>query len=112
MTAPSPKVALVTGAAKRVGKVVALNLAPAGYRVAVHYRGSQQEALRTKEEIERLGGSAMAIYADLSKEAEVQLLFDEIRAAFGRLDAIVCSASTWLNKPLEETTQSDVMVEF
>ena len=62
-------VVLVTGAAKRVGRAIALDLAAHGFDVAVHYRGSRDEALATAEACRQRGARAEAFAADLADEA-------------------------------------------
>ncbi len=106
------KIALVTGAGKRVGRTLAMELAAAGYDLAVHYRRSAAEAQAVAAEIRALGRTAVAFGADLADEAESAALFDAVLARFGRLDAVVCSASTWLRKSLETTTVADLHAEF
>lgn len=89
---PSPTV-LVTGAARRLGREIALALAGAGWRVAVHYRHSQTEALQTAADCARLAGDAAAFDAELDDEAAVRGLLPRVLARFGQLDAVVNSAS-------------------
>ncbi|GAA5233241.1 SDR family oxidoreductase [Verticiella sediminum] len=91
---PEPgAVALVTGAGKRIGRVIAIALAQAGWRVAVHYGRSHDEARRTVADIEAAGGTAHAFSCDLADEAAVARLAGEVAAHFGRLDAVVNNAS-------------------
>ena len=92
-TAP---VVLVTGAAKRLGRAIALHLAAAGWRVAVHYRGSEADAIDTVAQCDHLTltlGKNTAFYADLSVEADCQALVPAVVAQMGRLDAVVNSAA-------------------
>ncbi len=86
-------VALVTGAAQRIGRVIALDLAAQGWCVAVHYRGSAAAAAETVALIEAAGGQARAFAADLADEAQCADLVPAVRAAFGRIDAVVNNAS-------------------
>jgi NAD(P)-dependent dehydrogenase (short-subunit alcohol dehydrogenase family) len=88
-------VVLVTGAARRVGRAIALDLAAHGFDIAVHYRGSRDEALATADEARRLGAGAEAVAADLSDEAAARALVPGVEAQFGRLDAIVNNASSF-----------------
>jgi NAD(P)-dependent dehydrogenase (short-subunit alcohol dehydrogenase family) len=88
-----PAVALVTGAAQRIGRVIALDLAAAGWRVAVHYRHSAAAASQTVAAIRELGGQAQAFGADLSDEAQCMALLPAVHEAFGRVDAVVNNAS-------------------
>lgn len=104
---PSRPVVLVTGAAKRLGREIALALAAGGWLVAVHYRNSEADALETAADCARLAGdssastvsispaSSAAFAADLSDEAAVRGLLPRVIAHFGRVDAVVNSASTF-----------------
>jgi pteridine reductase len=87
------RVALVTGAARRVGRDVALELARAGAHTVVHYHTSEAAARETAAAIEALGVRALAVRADLGQPAEINALFARIAAAFGGLDVLVNSAS-------------------
>jgi NAD(P)-dependent dehydrogenase (short-subunit alcohol dehydrogenase family) len=90
---PTPSTVLVTGAARRLGREIALALATAGWRVAAHYRGSQAEAQQTVADCERLCAGAAGFQADLADEAAVRALVPQVVQRFGRLDAVVNSAS-------------------
>jgi NAD(P)-dependent dehydrogenase (short-subunit alcohol dehydrogenase family) len=92
-TAP---VVLVTGAAKRLGRAIALHLAAAGWRVAVHYRSSEADAIDTIAQCDHMTvtlGKNHAFFADLSVEADCQALVPRVVAHMGRLDAVVNSAA-------------------
>ncbi|MES2101346.1 MAG: SDR family oxidoreductase [Pseudomonadota bacterium] len=95
MTAASRPVVLVTGAARRLGRAMALDLAAHGFDVAVHYRGSAADAQATVDELQALGAQAHAFQADLSIESACRALVPTVAAHFRRLDAIVNSASTF-----------------
>ena len=88
-------VALVTGAARRLGRAIALDLAAHGFDVALHYRGSKPEALATVAELQSLGAAAFAFRADLSDEAACRALVPTVAAHFKRIDAVVNNASTF-----------------
>ena len=88
-------VVLVTGAARRVGREIALHLAGSGFDVAVHYRGSQAEAQATVRDAQAAGAAAAAFQADLSDEAACRALVPAVVAHFKRLDAVVNNASTF-----------------
>jgi NAD(P)-dependent dehydrogenase (short-subunit alcohol dehydrogenase family) len=92
--APRP-VVLVTGAAKRLGREIALHLCTSGFDVAVHYRGSHEEAEATAAELRANGCQAATFRADLSDESACRALVPAVVAHFKRLDAIVNSASTF-----------------
>nr|AIA16914.1 short chain dehydrogenase [uncultured bacterium] len=89
------KVALVTGSARRVGKVIALELARQGMHQVVHHRNSDQEAEETAAEIRAMGVETLIVKADQSNPAQVVRMFDEIRQRFGRIDVLVNSASNF-----------------
>lgn len=101
------KVALVTGSAHRVGKVIALALAERGMHVMVHYHQSQAEAAKTVEEINNLGVEADAVQADLGDPAAIERLFDNLKSRFGRLDVLVNSASAFQAKAVLDITVED-----
>ena len=96
---------MVTGAAKRLGRAVALRLAEEGVDVVVHYRSSQAEAQDAIKEIEKFGQRAVAIAADLSEVSEVKRLVDEAGEHFGRLDILVNSAANFLPASMVSTTE-------
>ena len=89
------RVVLVTGAARRVGREIALHLAASGFDVAVHYRVSQADAQATVRAAQAVGAAAAAFQADLSSEAECRALVPAVVAHFKRLDAVVNNASTF-----------------
>ena len=96
-TPPVPKAALVTGAARRIGRALARSLAEAGYAVAVHHRSSGAAAEALVSEIARSGGKAVALAADLSDEAAVRNLLPEAIAALGPIGVLVNNASIFEN---------------
>jgi hypothetical protein len=87
------KNALVTGAARRIGRAVSLALAREGANVAVHYSGSEEDALSLVAEIEQLGVRAAAIRADLSDPDELAGLVGRAREALGTIEILVNNAS-------------------
>ncbi len=96
MSSPPPaRTVLVTGAAKRLGREIALALAKDGWQVAVHYRDSLEDATRTVADCTRLAGASAAFRANLTNETAVRNLLPKVIAQFGRVDAIVNSASTF-----------------
>ena len=92
---PTPPVVLVTGAAKRLGREIALALAAGGWQVAVHYRSSEADAMKTVADCARLSGASAAFDANLDEEAAVRGLLPRVAAHFGRVDAVVNNASTF-----------------
>ena len=91
----SPPVVLVTGAAKRLGREIALALAAGGWQVAVHYRGSEEDAAKTVADCSRLTGGCASFQADLGDEAAVRALLPAVVERLGRVDAVVNNASTF-----------------
>jgi len=94
------QVVLVTGAAKRIGRGIALRLAREGARVAIHYSTSEAEARATAAEC----GNAPLFRADLEKVAEIEGLFADVQQHFGKLDGLVNNAARFtLRDPLKIT---------
>jgi len=91
----SSSVALVTGAAHRIGREIALALARDGWDIAVHYASSRDEAARTVAEIEALGRRAVAVNRDLAVESGVRSLLAECAHELGPVNCIVNSASVF-----------------
>lgn len=85
--------ALVTGAAKRIGRALAIETARAGFDVAVHFKTSRAEAESVCAEIEALGRKAAAVQADLADEAQARMLAGEAAMAVGPLTLLVNNAS-------------------
>ena len=94
-SSPMPRVALVTGAARRIGRAIALALANDGWDVVVHYATSRDEALQTVRAIEQLDRRALAVQCDLSVESGVPNLLDECIAALGAVTCVVNNASVF-----------------
>ena len=97
------RVVLVTGAAKRIGRGIALRLAREGARVAIHYSTSEAEARATAAEC----GNAPLFRADLEKVAEIERLFSEVQQHFGKLDGLVNNAARFTRKDPLEITEAD-----
>ncbi len=98
------KTALVTGAAKRIGKGIALALAAAGADIAITYRGSAGEAASTVAELQALGVRAQAFACDVGQEASVQAAVAGVLQEFGALDLLVNNAGAFETAPLEKIT--------
>jgi pteridine reductase len=101
------KVALVTGAGRRIGRAIALKLASHGATVAVHYRTSQTDADAVVAEISASGRIARCFRANLESVAEIETMVTDVLVAFGRIDVLVNSASIFKRRSLEEVTERD-----
>ncbi|MGP1356559.1 SDR family oxidoreductase [Roseicyclus sp.] len=97
--------ALVTGAAKRLGRAMALRLAERGHDVAVHYAGSAAEAEATAEAIREMGRRAVTLRADLTVEAEMQALLPRAAEALGPVTVLVNNASIFEYDNIETATR-------
>ena len=100
---PDGRRVLITGAAKRIGRVIAIELHRRGFQVAIHYGNSQGEALAVAEEC----GGAPLFQADLANVAEIRRLFSEIRDGFGPLDCLVNNAARFTRFDPLEITEAD-----
>lgn len=100
MSAAAARTVLVTGAARRLGRSIALDLAAAGWQVAVHYRGSESEARQTATDCGRHAPSEV-FAADLADEAQARGLFAAVLQRFGQLDAVVNNASQFQHDDAE-----------
>jgi len=100
------KVVLITGT-RRIGSVVAVELARRGANVVLGYNRSREEAEAAALQIRALGRKALALQADVSKASEVQSLVDRVIGEFGRVDILVNMASIYRSKPFGETTEQD-----
>ena len=99
--------ALVTGAAKRLGRAMALYLAERGYDVAVHYAGSATEAEAVAEDIRSKGRKAVTVQADLTVEADMQSLVPRATEALGApLEVLINNASIFEYDTLESATRT------
>jgi NAD(P)-dependent dehydrogenase (short-subunit alcohol dehydrogenase family) len=87
------KTILITGAAHRVGKAIAIAAADAGANLILHYGSSKDEAIKTLDEIKAKGVQAEIIQADLRNHDEVSKLFEDAQDVFGPIDALVNNAA-------------------
>jgi pteridine reductase len=101
------RVALVTGAGTRVGRVIALKLGKAGMRVAVHYARSEKGAREVADEIIAAGGDARTLPGDLTDPATAPRLVEHSAKIFGGLDVLVNSAAVMLRTPVGEVLVED-----
>ncbi len=101
------RTALVTGSAKRIGREIALELARQGANVVVHTHTSRDEAEATARDVASLGVQTLVVAADQSSEAEVDAACEQALTRFGKVDILVCNASTWDRRPFAETSTED-----
>jgi 3-oxoacyl-[acyl-carrier protein] reductase len=101
------RVALVTGASRNIGRAIALDLADAGAAVVVNTRASREAAEAVVREIEARGGQALLAIADVTDEARVRTLIDDIIARFGRLDIVVNNAAIRPEQSFAEMSLAD-----
>src|SRR2546427_4639239 len=106
------KVAIVTGASKGIGAAIAKHLAAEGAAVVVNYSSSKTDADKVVGEITAQGGKAIAVQANLSKQADIERLFAETKKAFGRLDILVNNAGVYEFAPLENVTEEHFHKQF
>jgi 3-oxoacyl-[acyl-carrier protein] reductase len=106
------KVAVVTGASKGIGASIAVHLAAEGAAVVVNYATSKDGADRVVAEIVRGGGKAVAVQADVARQADVRRLFSEAKKAFGNPDVLVNNAGVYEFAPLEEVTAEHFHKQF
>lgn len=86
------KVALVTGSSRGIGRACVLKLAEAGARVVINYFSQIEAAREVQAQIEAAGGEALIIQADISQSDQVQAMFEQVMAHWGRLDILVNNA--------------------
>jgi pteridine reductase len=107
------RVALVTGGGRRrIGNLIARSLADSGYSIALHYHWSAEAARESIEEMQAAGVRCEAFQADVAVESEVDQMFDAVIQRFGRLDALITTASIWQTIPLESVTAEDLLRNF
>jgi Dehydrogenases with different specificities (related to short-chain alcohol dehydrogenases) len=99
------KIALVTGAGKRIGRSIALRFAAEGAEVVVNYKTSRAEAEGVVREIEAAGGRAIAIQADVTDRRAVESMLSATEKQFGGLDILVNNAGVFFHAPFEKLTE-------
>jgi NAD(P)-dependent dehydrogenase (short-subunit alcohol dehydrogenase family) len=112
-TPPVPRAALVTGGARRIGRALVQALAADGYAVAIHHHQSREDAAALVGEIERRGGKAVALAADLTdEEATARLLPDAVAGLGGPIGVLVNNASIFGNDTLTTATRESWDAHF
>lgn len=106
------KIILITGASKGIGAEVAKKMAEEKAKVVVNFASSQADADNIVSAIKNNGGDAIAIQADVSKAGEVESLFDQAIAHYGRIDVLVNNAGIMINKLIKNTTDEDFIRQF
>ncbi|MEU7334966.1 SDR family oxidoreductase [Streptomyces sp. NPDC007074] len=101
-TGTSPRVAVVTGGSRGIGRQTAERLAADGYAVVVNYAGNQAEADKAVAAITDAGGEALALRADVADETAMADLFDTVEARFGGVDVVVHAAGVMTLAPLAD----------
>ena len=105
MAANIPKNALVTGAGRRIGRAIVLDLARAGWSVAVHFHRSEDEANALVPEVLDIGGTAVALNADLGDEEQASNLLPFAEAAIGKITCLINNASTFERDTVRTATR-------
>lgn len=104
---PNGKIALVTGAGRRVGRALALALGDAGCRVAVHYGQSEQDANETAALIQSMGSESITLQADLEDPKQVESLAESVHDQLGPIEILINNASIFDKINLAETSADD-----
>ena len=102
------KVAVVTGASKGIGAGIAKALAAEGANVVVNYASSKEGADRVVAEIQKNGGTAIAVGASVAKSAEIETLFAATKKQFGKVDILVNNAGVYAFAPLADITEESI----
>jgi NAD(P)-dependent dehydrogenase (short-subunit alcohol dehydrogenase family) len=106
---PAPaRVVLVTGAAKRIGREIAITMAQRGWDVAVHYGQSSAEAAKLVAEVQAIGQRAVALQCDLAHESEVKTLLPRAIAALGSVSCVVNNASLFEQDSADDFSQKQL----
>jgi 3-oxoacyl-[acyl-carrier protein] reductase len=106
------KVALVTGASRGMGQKIAEELARNEAKVVVNYASSPGKAEEVVNGIKQNGGEALAIQADISRLAELELLFQKTLEAYGQVDILINNAGIMITKPIVSMTEEDFDKQF
>jgi 3-oxoacyl-[acyl-carrier protein] reductase len=108
-----PKVALITGSAKGIGRAIASRLAMDGFDIGLNYHTSDSEALALAKELESMGIRVQLIKADITKINEVKTMFDEIISSFGQIDVLVNNSGVFYDSilPMQKTEKIENMID-
>ena len=101
------KAAIVTGSSRGIGRAIATTLGAMQASVAVNFFSNESAARETVALVEKAGGRAVAIQADMGRVAAIERLFDQTADAFGRLDILVNNAGVRLYKPIADFTETE-----
>jgi 3-oxoacyl-[acyl-carrier protein] reductase len=112
MSKVSGKVAVVTGASKGIGAQIAKHLAAEGAAVVVNYSSSKEGAERVVNEIKKKGGKAIAVQANVARQADIQKLFAETKKEFDKVDILVNNAGIYEFAPIESVTAEHFHKQF
>ncbi len=104
----SRPVVLVTGAARRIGRAIALELARGGFDIALHHRSTDDDVRQLQAELREAGANSQAFAADLANEAQAEALVPAAAQAFGRLDALVNNASLFTEDTLDALSYASI----
>jgi len=100
------KTAVITGASKGIGAGIAKAFGKEGANVVVNYARGKEDAERVAAEIEKSGGKAITVQADVSKQADVDRLFEVTRKTFGTVDILVNNAGVYEFAPIDQVTEA------
>lgn len=101
------KTAIITGASRGIGRAIAIRLGALKASVAVNFVSDAAAAEQTVKRVEKAGGRAIAIQADMGRVDEITNLFDQTIAAFGKVDILVNNAGVRLFKPIADITEAE-----
>jgi len=107
-TSTTPRVAIVTGGSRGIGRESAERLAADGYALVINYAGNQNEAEAAVAAVEKAGGQAIAVQADVADETAIAALFDTAEQAFGGVDVLVHAAGIMHLAPLVDLDLADL----
>lgn len=101
------RVALITGAAHRVGKSIALGLAKEGMKIGLHFNQTQEQANQTLKEIKALGAESFAIQGDFADVAQIKNVVKKCYEHFGQIDALINNAALYFKTPVGKTSEPE-----